>query len=67
MKNISIVSFIITYIITRVIFKSTNFKCSLSSGTCNIQNFVVDFGLWVVIYTIVYLILKKCFKIKNNT
>lgn len=62
MKNISTASLIITYILTRVIFKLTNFKCSFSSGTFNIQNFVIDFGLWIIIYTIVYSILKKCFK-----
>lgn len=62
-RSLEIMTFIFAYIVSRVIFKLTNFKYSLFSDPFNITKFAIDLGTWMIISFIILLVLKKCFKV----
>lgn len=62
-RSLEITTFILACIISRVIFKLTNFKYSLFSDPFNITKFAIDLGTWMIISFSILLILKKCFKV----
>lgn len=56
--NISMLAFIITYIITRIIYKITGFSYSFSEGILNIK-LAIDLGLWIITVILVSTILNR--------
>lgn len=59
-RKLTIITIIITYIFTRSLYKFTGFNYSLSEGIN--MRLVVDLGVWVVSYIVIYSII---IKIKN--
>lgn len=58
-KKTNFIIFIIAYAITRFIFKLFNFNYSIATdGFANIK-FIIDFGLWIIVYVLIYGVLKK--------
>jgi hypothetical protein len=55
---VSILVVIITYIITRIIYKLTGFSYSFSEGILNIK-LLIDLGLWIIVAVLVNTALNK--------
>ncbi|MCY6372221.1 hypothetical protein [Clostridium ganghwense] len=62
-RSLEIITVIFAYIVSRGIFKLTDFNYSIFSEPFNIIKFTIDFGTWMIISLVILLILKKCFKI----
>ncbi|OIJ10895.1 hypothetical protein BKP37_17125 [Anaerobacillus alkalilacustris] len=64
MKKIKIplISIIITYILTNLLFKIIGFDFIVFHEKFNIFNFFIDFGTWLFVFVIVYFSLKKFLK-----
>lgn len=54
--------FLISYLLSRLVFKIENFNYSLSEELFNIH-FIIDFGTWALIYMLVSFVLSH---IKNK-
>ncbi|MBU5312509.1 hypothetical protein KQI38_10740 [Tissierella carlieri] len=55
---VSILVVIITYIITRIVYKLTGFSYSFSEGILNIK-LLIDLGLWIIVAVLVSTALNK--------
>ncbi|MCY6959846.1 hypothetical protein [Clostridium brassicae] len=62
-RSVRVITFIMSYIVTRGIFKLTNFQYSFFREFFNIPKLIIDFGTWMITYVVIYTIIQKCFKV----
>ena len=64
MKNrrwIAFLSLVVAYIASRVIFAAAGFTYNIFSDPFDLGKLVVDFGAWVVLYALSYLVFARVF------
>lgn len=57
-KLIVPIAFVMTYIITHIIYKVTGFYYGFEQGLFNFKA-LLDLGVWCIVYFIIYMPLKK--------
>lgn len=56
-------NFLISFVVTRIIYKIIGFHYDIQEGLFNIK-FLIDLGLWIIIYNLIGFLRKK---IKSKT
>ena len=56
---------IITYILVHLVYLFTGFSYKINEGILNIK-LLFDISLWLIIYFLIYIILKKLSSLTNN-
>lgn len=63
-SQVTILTFIATYIIVRIVYRLTGFSYSLSEGILNMK-LLIDLGLWIIVFSLVGNIFRKVL-VKSN-
>lgn len=64
-SQVTILTFIATYIIVRIVYRLTGFSYSLSEGILNMK-LLIDLGLWIIVFFLVDNIFRKILVKSNN-
>lgn len=64
--TIAIITFLITSVITTVIYKIFNFNYNYTQDGIKDLRFIIDLGLWIVIFLPVFILLENKFGKKKN-
>ena len=55
----SVLTAIITYLASKIIFNSINFEYNPFVEGMKLEKFVIDFGVWIVVFGTIYIVLGK--------